>query len=62
MLELTLQGTTNAHYRVEFSDRVPGGANWHSLGAILLTAPQATIADTTALSEPRRFYRAVYAP
>jgi hypothetical protein len=62
-LELSLQGTTNAHYYVEFSDRLPGGTSWRTLRGIMLTAPQVTITDTPVFElATRRFYRAVYAP
>lgn len=53
---LTLKGTTNAYYRLEFADRMPIGP-WQFLTGLTLRTGQQLIVD--GITNGTRFYRAV---
>lgn len=59
---LTLVGPVGAAFRIDFSEALEGGTNWHSLTNVLLPAPVYRVTDWEAVGKPSRFYRAVLLP
>jgi hypothetical protein len=60
MLQLTVTGTTNTTWRLEYRDALFGGNAWQPLTNITLATGPFTIDQPLATA--RRFYRGVWVP
>lgn len=57
---LTIAGTAGETYRLEYSERLGPGAQWHSVASVTLTTSTGTWTDSRGARS--RFYRAVELP
>jgi LmbE family N-acetylglucosaminyl deacetylase len=61
VMPITLSGTIGSSWRIDYVNDL-GTSNWATLTMVTLTNPSQVYLDTSALSQPQRFYRVVPLP
>jgi hypothetical protein len=60
-MPITLSGTLGSSWRIDYVNDL-GTSNWATLATMTLTNLSQVYLDTSALSQPQRFYRVVPLP
>jgi hypothetical protein len=61
VMPITLSGTIGSSWRIDYANDL-GTSNWATLATVTLTNLSQVYLDTSALSQPQRFYRVVPLP